>query len=57
MPRRPRDHAAHDPQERRRIDPVRGVMDPATGVWRGDGALALALNAVPAPWLRHLIAR
>ena len=30
------------------IDPVRGVMDPAAGLWFGDAALELARNAVPA---------
>jgi endoglucanase len=30
------------------IDPVRGSMDPAAGVWFGDMALELAHNAVPA---------
>ncbi len=30
------------------IDPVRGVMDPAAGLWFGDMALELAHNAVPA---------
>ena len=29
------------------IDPVRGTIDPAAGVWFGDAALELARNAVP----------
>jgi endoglucanase len=29
-------------------DPVRGIMDPAAGLWFGDMALELAINAVPA---------